>query len=112
MISALRGPGRSASTVPRSQGEITEAPGLWRSARTSEGPCSSICAGGPVSSTANGVESPKCASSRSSPLALPVSEIRSESGSSSSCTLIPTTPSTAQPRSTAIRAATAGRILT
>ena len=46
------------------------------------------------------------------PLALPVSEIRSESGSSSSWTFSPTTPSTAQPRSTAIRAATAGRILT
>ena len=67
MISALRGPGRSAATVPRSQGEITVASGLWRSARTSGGPWRSISAAGPLSRTANGVESPKCSSARSSP---------------------------------------------
>ena len=112
MISALRGPGRSASTVPRSQGEITEAPGLWRSARTSDGPCRSICAGGPGQQHRERGRVAEVRLEQIFPLALPVSEIRSESGSSSSWTLIPTTPSTAQPRSTAIRAATAGRILT
>ena len=43
-----RRPGRSAATVPRSQGEITVAVGSRRRARTSGGPWRSIAASGPL----------------------------------------------------------------
>ncbi len=112
MIIASRALGRRAATVPRSQGEITVARGMWRRARTRSGPCRSISRGGPLSSTANCVASPKCSSASSSPFADPVPSIVSDNGSSLSSTPSPTTPSTPQPTSTASMAATAGRNLT
>ena len=90
MISALRGPGRRASTVPRSQGEITVASGLWRSARTSGGPCSFDRRRRPGQQDR---ERRRVAEVRLeqvfAPGADPVPEIRSESGSSSSCDVEP-----------------------